>query len=158
MNHRSQACEILYKGKVKVKLSLHFNWPPCREDILGSGGIALHVLDIGTWWRWVVSSMARPIYPQGKSPLYPLDRRLGWAPEPVWAGWWGEKIPASIETRIPNHPARRPLLYHWAIPASWNITWRYIINIPKNSWHIFFCVNNDKHGDSAKLWGCIWPI
>jgi hypothetical protein len=37
------------------------------------------ILDLGTRWRWVVSFMPRPLYPQGKSPPspYPLDRRLG---------------------------------------------------------------------------------
>jgi hypothetical protein len=29
-------------------------------------------------WRWVVSFTARPFYPRGKSPRFPLDRRLGW--------------------------------------------------------------------------------
>jgi hypothetical protein len=38
----------------------------------GSGGIGPHILDLSTRWRWVVSFM-----PQGKSPQYPLDRRLG---------------------------------------------------------------------------------
>jgi hypothetical protein len=33
--------------------------------------------DLGTRWRWVVSFTPRPLYPQGKSPWYPLDRRLG---------------------------------------------------------------------------------
>jgi hypothetical protein len=33
--------------------------------------------DLGTRWRWLVNSTARPLYSQGKSLLYPLDRRLG---------------------------------------------------------------------------------
>jgi hypothetical protein len=33
--------------------------------------------DLGTKWGWVVSFTPRPLYPQGKSPWYPLDRRLG---------------------------------------------------------------------------------
>jgi hypothetical protein len=33
--------------------------------------------DLGTRWRWVVSFTPRPLYLQGKSPRYPLDRRLG---------------------------------------------------------------------------------
>jgi len=41
-----------------------------------SGGIALLILDLGTRWSWVVSFTIRPLYPQGKSPSYPLDRRL----------------------------------------------------------------------------------
>jgi hypothetical protein len=35
--------------------------------------------DLGTRWRWVVSFTPRPLYSWGKSPLYPLDRRLGGA-------------------------------------------------------------------------------
>jgi hypothetical protein len=38
----------------------------------GSGGIDSRILDLGTRWRWVVS-----FTPQGKSPWYLLDRRLG---------------------------------------------------------------------------------
>jgi len=41
-----------------------------------SGGIAPRILDLSTWWRWVVSFTPRPLCPQGKSPWYPLDRRL----------------------------------------------------------------------------------
>jgi hypothetical protein len=28
-------------------------------------------------WRWVASFTPRPLYPQGNSPPFPLDRRLG---------------------------------------------------------------------------------
>jgi hypothetical protein len=64
--------------KVKVKLSLCFNWAPCHEGILGSGGIAPCILDLGIRWKWVVSFMPQLLYPpQGKSLWYPLDRRLG---------------------------------------------------------------------------------
>jgi hypothetical protein len=43
----------------------------------GSGSIAPCILDLGTRWRWDVSFTPRPLYPQGKSPWYPFDRRLG---------------------------------------------------------------------------------
>jgi len=43
----------------------------------GSGVIAPHVFDLGTRLRSVVSFMPWPLYPQEKSPWYPLDRRLG---------------------------------------------------------------------------------
>jgi hypothetical protein len=33
------------------------------------------ILDLGTRWRWVVSSMSLPLYPWRNSPWYPLDRR-----------------------------------------------------------------------------------
>jgi hypothetical protein len=40
----------------------------------GSGGIAPRILVLGTRWKWVVSFMPRPLYHQGKSSWYPLDR------------------------------------------------------------------------------------
>jgi hypothetical protein len=43
----------------------------------GSGGIAPHIFYLGTGWRWVVSFTPGPLFPQGKSPCYPLNRRLG---------------------------------------------------------------------------------
>jgi hypothetical protein len=60
-------------GKVKVKLSLWFDWVPRHEGVWGSGGISPTILDLGTRWRWVVSFTPRPLYPQGKSPWYPLN-------------------------------------------------------------------------------------
>jgi hypothetical protein len=42
----------------------------------GSEGIAPRILDLRTRWRRVVSFTPRPLYRQGKSPWYPLDRRL----------------------------------------------------------------------------------
>jgi len=43
----------------------------------GSGGIAPWIPDRGIRWRWVVSFTLWPLYSQGKSPQYLLDRRLG---------------------------------------------------------------------------------
>jgi hypothetical protein len=42
-----------------------------------SGGIAPRIFDLCTRWRWEVSFTSVPLYPQGKSPWYPSDRRLG---------------------------------------------------------------------------------
>jgi hypothetical protein len=53
------------------------NEAPFREDVLGVGGMAPRILDLGTRRRWVVSFTPRPLYLQKKSPWYPLDRRLG---------------------------------------------------------------------------------
>jgi hypothetical protein len=44
---------------------------------MGSGCIDVYFLGLVTSWRWVVSFTPRPLYPRGRSPLYPLDRRLG---------------------------------------------------------------------------------
>jgi hypothetical protein len=35
------------------------------------------IFDLGTRWKWQVSSTSRPLYPLGDSPQYPLDRKLG---------------------------------------------------------------------------------
>jgi hypothetical protein len=56
---------VSIKVKLKVKFSLCFNWTPRREGVLD------------TRWRWVVSFTPQPLYSQGKSICYPLDRRLG---------------------------------------------------------------------------------
>jgi hypothetical protein len=39
--------EVTECVKVKVKLSLYFNWAPHHESVLGSGGIAPLIL-----WHW----------------------------------------------------------------------------------------------------------
>jgi hypothetical protein len=57
---------------------LLFDWAPRHEGELGEWRYSFtHSLtSLGTRWRWVVSFTPRPIYSQGKSPWYPLDRRL----------------------------------------------------------------------------------
>jgi hypothetical protein len=42
----------------------------------GNGSIAPCILDLGTRLSWVASFTPRPLHPEGKSPWYPLDRRL----------------------------------------------------------------------------------
>jgi hypothetical protein len=60
------------------------------EEYWGSGGVTQRILDLGTRWRWVVSFTLRPFCPHGKSPWYPLDRRLG-GPQSRSAGGGEEK-------------------------------------------------------------------
>jgi hypothetical protein len=86
----------------------------------GSGTVAPRILDLGSRWRWVVSFTPRLLYPQGKRPWYPLDRRLGGAQSR--SGHGDEKFSAFAGTRIPDHPVRSPALYHWAIPAPVYVT------------------------------------
>jgi hypothetical protein len=50
---------------------------PRHDDVLGIGGIAPNILNLGIRWRWEVSFTPRPLYSEGKIPQYPLDRRLG---------------------------------------------------------------------------------
>jgi hypothetical protein len=63
----------------------------------GSGHITPCILDLGTIWRWMVNFTPRPFYPQGKSPWYPLDRRLD-GPQ---TQWWRRKFPAPAGTGTP---------------------------------------------------------
>jgi hypothetical protein len=51
--NKERSCWQTEKGlvKVKVKLSLCLTWAPRHEGVLGSGGIAPRILDLGTRWR-----------------------------------------------------------------------------------------------------------
>jgi hypothetical protein len=62
------------KGKIKLFLCLT-NWALRHVCVWGTGCIAPHYLDLVTRWRGVVSFTPLPLYPRGKSPRYPLDRR-----------------------------------------------------------------------------------
>jgi hypothetical protein len=55
--------------------------------------------------------------PPGKWPLVHIGQEAGWASEPVWMQWWGEKFLAPTRTGMPDYPAQSPAPYHWAIPA-----------------------------------------
>jgi hypothetical protein len=87
------------------------------EAYWGTGSIAPCILELGIKWRWVVSFTPPSLYPHCKSPWFPLERRLGGPPEPFWTRWWREKFPAFAGIRSPDHPARSPELYRWAILA-----------------------------------------
>jgi hypothetical protein len=58
--------------KLKVKLSQCFNWEPRHEGVLGSGGIAPHIL----WprhWMVVSGQLHGPVaLPPGKETLVPI--------------------------------------------------------------------------------------
>jgi hypothetical protein len=68
--------------------------------------------DLGTRWRWVVSFMTRPLYPQGKIPWYPLDR-LGGSQSRSGHGVEGKNSQTSpgIELRSSDGIARSQSLY-----------------------------------------------
>jgi hypothetical protein len=89
-----------------------------HEDIWGSGCIDPHFLDLGTSWRWVVSFTPWPLYPQGKRPRYPLDRRLG---EPQNSledvEKWKLLPPPGLELELLGCPACSQLLYRLRCPG-----------------------------------------
>jgi hypothetical protein len=72
-----------------------------NEGVWGNGCIDPHCLDLGTGWRWMVSFTPLPLYPRGKSPRYPLDRRLGW-PQSQSGRRGEEKILGPSGTRTPT--------------------------------------------------------
>jgi hypothetical protein len=101
-----------YIHQTKVKLSLYLNWEPRYESVVGSGVIAPRI---------------PAALPPGKEPLIPIGHEAEWAPQPVWTRWWREKFQAPARTRTPDHPARSPALYHWAIPSP--VLIRYAVRI-----------------------------
>jgi hypothetical protein len=108
---------LFYHSIVNVKLSPWLNWALRHEDILGSGGIAPRILDIGAGWRWVVAFMPLPLYPQGKSPWYPLDRRLC-GPQSRF-GHGGEEKNFQPLPGL-EHPIIQPVALSY--PGSWCVT------------------------------------
>jgi hypothetical protein len=102
----------IIKGK-KVKLSMCYYFLSVHQATKvywGSGCIAPRIFHLGTRWRQVVSFTPRLLYLQGKSPWYPLDRRLGGPPSRYGPG--GEKNSQPLtEIEPPDHPARSPVLF-----------------------------------------------
>jgi hypothetical protein len=83
------------------------NLRPCGKgkvfpDAWGSGCIDPSFLDLGTSWKLVFSFTPEPLYPRGKSFLYPLNRRLG-GPQSRSGRHAEEKIlaPMELELRLP---------------------------------------------------------
>jgi len=74
-----------FKVNLKNGLTSVLNLAPRLEDACVSGGIIPRILNIGTRWRRVASFTLRSLCPRGNSPKYESDRRLSWAPGPVWA-------------------------------------------------------------------------
>jgi hypothetical protein len=82
----------------------------------GSGCTDPRFLDLGTSWRWVVNFTPRPLYPRGKRPGYPLDRRLG-GPQSR-SGRFGEEKnswPCRDSNPDPSvvHPVASPIIIEY---------------------------------------------
>jgi hypothetical protein len=81
----------------------------------GSGGIAPCILDLGTRWRLVVSFTSRPLYPQWKSPCYPLDRKLDGFQNR--SGHGGEEKNSQALSG-PEHPSILPVAQRYTTEVS----------------------------------------
>jgi hypothetical protein len=93
-----------------------------------SKGIALRIFNLATRWMWVVSFTPRPLYPQGKSPWYPLDRRLGGSQSRSGHGS-EEKNPRLLRELNPRTPIVQSVAQRytdWAITVLGIIWYRFI--------------------------------
>jgi hypothetical protein len=57
------------------------------------------------------------LYPRGQDPRYPLSKRAGWDPEPVWTERLEEKSSASVGDRTPVVQSVVRHYTDWATPA-----------------------------------------
>jgi hypothetical protein len=102
-------------SKVKVK-SLCFNWAPRHEGVWGSEGIAPRILTTAiNGGEWSASRPCR-FYPQGKSPRYPLDRRLG-GPQSRSGRGGEEKNSQPLPELEPS--IIKPITQRYTIQLSW---------------------------------------
>jgi hypothetical protein len=65
----------------------------------------------------MVSFTPRPVYTQGKSSLYPLDRRLGGAQNRSGCGVEEKNSQPLPGLEFPDHPAQSSELYRWVVQA-----------------------------------------
>jgi hypothetical protein len=100
----------------------------------------------------VVSFTPRALYPQRKSPWYPLDGRLGGSQSRSGRG--GEEKNSQptprIEPENPDHPARSPALYRLSCHGSYSVhvhvlfilvTGTRLAEEPSEIWHIIIVSN-----------------
>jgi hypothetical protein len=91
-----------WKKTKQGKVVLVLDQIPYHEDVWQSGGITPRILHLGIRWKWVVSFMLGLLYPQGKSPCYPYDRRMG--EQQSWSGCGGEEkrnpFPSGNQTPV----------------------------------------------------------
>jgi hypothetical protein len=80
-----------------------------------SRGIDPRILDLGTRWKWVVSFTPRLLYFQGKSPWYPLDRRLG---EPQSRSGRGGEEKSSQPLPELEYPIMQPVAQRYTTELS----------------------------------------
>jgi hypothetical protein len=121
--------------------------------VWGSGCIDPRILDFGISWRWVVSFTS-----QGKTPRYPLDRRLC-GPQSRSRRCGGEKIIVPTGTRTPTSRSRSQSLYRLSYPdscsgsgsssscsnssSSNSVNTNHIYRLEVNKWSIFVYIYND---------------
>jgi hypothetical protein len=95
------------------------------------------ILVLGTRWRWVVSFTPRPLYSRGKSPRYPLDRRLD-GPQSRYGRCGGEKFLDLTENRTSTPRSSNPQPSHYTDWATGYeaVVMRFIcvLRVPDTCW------------------------
>jgi len=68
-----------------------------------SGGAALRIYDLGSWWRGVMSFGSRPLYHylQGNGPTIPTAQEAGWAPVSIGLGAVTSEFVALVGHQTP---------------------------------------------------------
>jgi hypothetical protein len=121
--------------KVKVKLSLCFNWEPRHEGVLGVEYSSTHslasALDGG---EWSAPRLNRFTTRERAPSTHWIGSWVG--TEPVWTWWWRGTDPLPAGTRTPDHPTRSLAYTDWAITALEITTYANskisIYNVPGN--------------------------
>jgi hypothetical protein len=93
-----------------------------------SGFIHPCFLDLRTSWKLFVSFMQGSLYPRGKSPRYPLNKKLGGSQ--IWSGWyeeWKLLILLWLKLRSLSCPAHKQLLYRLHYPGFLKVQIKFII-------------------------------
>jgi hypothetical protein len=52
----------------------------------GGRNVAPFILNLGTWWQWVVNITPWPLYPRERNPI-PIEKEASWAQQPIWTVW-----------------------------------------------------------------------
>jgi hypothetical protein len=130
-----KTCFFYRFAKGRVVPVLFFNWAPRHEGVLWVRGIGPRILDLGTRWRWVFSFTPRPLYPQGKSPWYPLYRRLGGRQRQTGRGGEEKNFQplAWLEPRITQTVAQR--YTNWAIKTTYTKEIKSRLNLKNLYYH-----------------------
>jgi hypothetical protein len=97
---------------------------------MGSGSVVPRIIDLVSRGKWVVS-----FTPGQLNPRVPIGQEVGWAPEPVWRTWRGEKYSPyweSISAPSAIHPAASRYT-DYVIPAT-KMEENGKINLKSNLW------------------------
>jgi hypothetical protein len=121
-----------------VPLLNYLSTTPCRH--MGEWRYSSTILDLGTRWRRVVSFTSRPLYPRGKRPQYPLDRKLV-GPQ-SWSGCYGvKKSILPLSAIKPGRSDRSPSLHRQIYPSLGNYRITTKPRVIRNPWERTGCVS-----------------